>query len=193
MDQSNAVSTGFCRDRGIPHFFHKVDPKTQAPVRTIWLACFLAFCLALPSLGSSVAFTAATSIATIGLYISYGIPILVGMIWPSNFKKGPFDLGAASRPVGAIACAWIAFILVIFCLPTANPVTTETLNYTAVAVGIVLFGSLISWFLWARRWFTGPVRQVQEVEVDGRIEREVVMTDGMNLVQGQEKVPMGKT
>ena len=38
----------------------------------VWLACALSFLLALPSLGSSVAFSAATSIATIGLYISYG-------------------------------------------------------------------------------------------------------------------------
>ena len=39
---------------------------------SVWLACTLSFILALPSLGSSVAFSAATSIATIGLYISYG-------------------------------------------------------------------------------------------------------------------------
>jgi hypothetical protein len=38
----------------------------------VWLACTLSFILGLPSLGSSVAFSAATSIATIGLYISYG-------------------------------------------------------------------------------------------------------------------------
>jgi hypothetical protein len=40
---------------------------------TVWLACMLSFILGLPSLGSSVAFSAATSIATIGLYISYGM------------------------------------------------------------------------------------------------------------------------
>ena len=47
-------------------FEHTADP------RTVWLACTLSFCLGLPSLGSAVAFSAATSIATIGLYISYG-------------------------------------------------------------------------------------------------------------------------
>ena len=39
---------------------------------SVWLACTLSFILGLPSLGSSVAFAAATSIATIGLYVSYG-------------------------------------------------------------------------------------------------------------------------
>lgn len=76
------------RDRGIPSFFHKVDKRFKSPVRTIWLAATLAFILALPSLGSSVAFAAATSIATIGLYVSYGIPILVGLIYHKQFTKG---------------------------------------------------------------------------------------------------------
>lgn len=81
----------FARDGGLPghKFFHKVDKKRQSPTRTgedfscpstsiyvssllVWLACTLSFILGLPSLGSAVAFSAATSIATIGLYISYG-------------------------------------------------------------------------------------------------------------------------
>lgn len=84
----------FARDGGIPghRFFGKVNQRWKSPIRTggfdraifalsrangciefkVWLACTLSFILGLPSLGSSVAFSAATSIATIGLYISYG-------------------------------------------------------------------------------------------------------------------------
>ena len=159
LTSNSRMMFAFSRDRGIPTWFHHVDSKLQAPTRTIWLAAFLAFCLALPSLGSSVAFSAATSIATIGLYISYGMPILIGLIWPAHFKKGPFNLGRASRPVAFIACAWIAFITIIFCLPELTPVTSQTLNYTPVAVGIVAFGAFGSW-IWARTWFTGPIRQI---------------------------------
>jgi len=167
----------FSRDKGLPAFFHHVDDRFQAPVRTIWLAAFLAFCLALPSLGSSVAFSAATSIATIGLYISYGLPILVGLIWPKNFTKGPFNLGRASRPVALIAVLWILFITVIFCLPELNPVNSQTLNYTPVAVGIVALWAFGSWFLWAKRWFTGPIRQIEaeaagvDIEAPGALEK----------------------
>jgi hypothetical protein len=120
----------------------------------------------LPSLGSSVAFAAATSIATIGLYISYGIPIFIGLIYPSTFnpRKGPFNLGIFSRPIALVASMWICFITIIFCLPTANPVTSQTLNYTVVAVGIIAVGSLSSWFLWARKWFVGPVREIEEAQ-----------------------------
>lgn len=41
-------------------------------------------------------------------------------------------------------------------MPTATPITDQTLNYTPVAVGIVLVYILASWFLWARKWFKGP-------------------------------------
>ena len=116
-------------------------------------------------MGSSVAFAAATSIATIGLYISYGLPILIGVIYPKHFIKGPFDLRGFSRPVAIVACLWIGFITVIFCLPNENPVTSHTLNYTPVAVGIVSIWAFGTWFLSARKWFTGPIRQIQAEEL----------------------------
>jgi amino acid transporter len=130
----------------------------------VWLAAILSFILALPSLGSSVAFAAATSIATIGLYISYGLPILIGLIWHESFVniKGPFNLKGFSRPIAAVACAWIGCITVVFCLPTANPVTDQTVNYSVVAVGIIAIGSIVAWLVWARRWFTGPAAEVAE-------------------------------
>ncbi|KIJ36054.1 hypothetical protein M422DRAFT_51245 [Sphaerobolus stellatus SS14] len=55
--------------------FRTSDASSQnipVPTTILWLAATLSFILALPSLDSSVAFSAATSIATIGLYISYG-------------------------------------------------------------------------------------------------------------------------
>ena len=56
---------------------------------------------------------------------------------------------------------WIAFISIAFCLPELNPVSTKTLNYAPVAVGIVLTYSLGFWALSARRWFTGPAEQIE--------------------------------
>lgn len=126
LTSNSRMMYAFARDRGIPHFFAHLDESFLSPVRTIWLAAFLAFCLALPSIGSSVAFSAATSIATIGLYISYGIPILEGLIWPQHFKKGPFNLGVFSRPVALIAVGWICFITIVFCLPELNPVNSQS-------------------------------------------------------------------
>ncbi|KAK0319561.1 polyamine transporter tpo5 [Friedmanniomyces endolithicus] len=177
MTSNSRMMFAFSRDHGIPRWFHYVDARFHSPVRTIWLAATLAFILALPSLGSSVAFAAATSIATIALYVSYGLPILIGLIWHKNFKKGPFNLGVFSRPVALVACLWIGFISIIFCLPNVDPVTSQTLNYTPVAVGIVALWTFGSWFAFARKYFTGPIRQIQaeeagvDIDEPGALER----------------------
>ncbi|KAI0537301.1 amino acid/polyamine transporter I [Xylaria digitata] len=164
MTSNSRMMFAFARDGGIHPFFHQVDARFKSPIRAVWLAATLSFILALPSLGSNVAFAAATSIATIGLYISYGIPILLGLIWHREFAamKGPFNLKGLSRVVAFIAVAWIIAITVIFVLPTANPVTSQTLNYTVVAVGIIAIGATAAWILWARKWFTGPAAEVTE-------------------------------
>lgn len=192
MTSNSRMMFAFSRDGGLPTFFSKVDKRYKSPIRTVWLAATLSFLLAIPSLGSSVAFAAATSIATIGLYISYGLPILVAITWPNNFKKGPFNLRSASRAIGFVAVLWIGFITIIFCLPSVNPVDSQTLNYTPVAVGIVLVWTLGSWFLWARRWFTGPVRQIEaermgvdisepgaleRAEADGKLQGDISVSD----------------
>lgn len=39
---------------------------------------------------------------------------------------------------------------------------SQTLNYTPVCVGIILLWCLASWFLWARKWFVGPIRQIEQ-------------------------------
>lgn len=82
-----------------------------------------------------------------------------------------------------MAICYTSFLTIVFCLPTANPVNKETLNYTPAAVGIVAGESvtmflkrllpssaltigfirrkstvytLVSWFVYARKHFKGP-------------------------------------
>jgi len=167
MTSNSRLVFAFSRDRAIPHYFSKVNDVYMCPVRAVWLSAFLAFCLSLPMLGSLVAFNAVTSIATIGQLISYGIPILIGMIYQKRFCqiKGPFKLGRASRPIALVAVLWISFISIILCLPTATPVTIKTLNYAAVAVGVVLICAVGIWFI-VRKHFEGPIREKSTL-IDG--------------------------
>lgn len=148
----------FARDGGIPHRLHLIDRGFHSPIRTVAFGATCSFLLALPSLGSEVALNGTTSIATSGLYISYGIPIAMALIWPRNFKRGPFNLRSSSKPVATVVCLWILFITIVFCLPTQNPVTSQTFNYTPVALGVVGIFAFGSWFLWAQHWFTGRCR-----------------------------------
>ena len=89
-----------------------------------------------------------------------GIPIALRVIYARHFVRGPFHLGPFSYPVAVAAVLWIGFISIAFILPNANPVDSQTLNYAVVAVGIVLTYSMGFWILSARKWFTGPIKQI---------------------------------
>ena len=145
--------------------WHKINPRTGTPTNAVWLAAVAAFVLGIPSLWSTVAFGAITSIATIGLYISYVTPILLRRIYPRNFEPGPWHLGRWSGVLGWIAVVWVCIITVLFCLPEVNPVTWTTFNYAPIAVGAVLVFSGTWWLISARKWFTGPHRQGDEAQL----------------------------
>jgi hypothetical protein len=60
------------------------------------------------------------------------------------------------RPIAYACVLYVAFITIIFCLPTTTPVTSQTLNYTPIALGIVGLYIVVSWFAFARKTFHGP-------------------------------------
>jgi amino acid transporter len=149
----------FSRDGAVPgsQFWHKINPRTRTPTNSIWFAAVGALLLGLPYLWNPVAYAAVVSIAVIGLYIAYGIPILLRRLAGSRFQAGPWQLGQWSAPVGWIAVIWIAFIAILFVLPQLAPGNTlTTFNYAPVAVGAVLLYSGGYWLLSAKNWFKGP-------------------------------------
>lgn len=165
----------FSRDGAVPgsQFWHKINPRTRTPTNSIWFAAVGAFILGLPYLYSPVAYYAVTSIAVIGLYIAYGIPILLRLLAGDKFQRGPWHLGRWSYIVGWIAVIWIVFIAILFVLPQAAPGNDfKTFNYAPLAVGVVLLYSGGYWFLSARKWFKGPKVQGTPEEL-AKIEAEL--------------------
>jgi amino acid permease (GABA permease) len=164
----------FSRDRALPgsQFWHKINKRTRTPTNSIWLAAVGAFILGLPYLYSPVAYAAVISIAVIGLYIAYGIPIFLRLRAGSSFQPGPWNLGTWGRPVAMVAVGWIMFISILFVLPQVAPINITTFNYAIVAVAAVVLYSGGYWMLSARKWFKGPVAQGSEAELEA-IEREL--------------------
>jgi hypothetical protein len=67
-------------------------------------------------------------------------------------------------------------------------VTSQTVNYTPVAVGIVAIFTIASWVLWAHRWFTGPRRQIELEEAGVDITNPAAVVEAeKNRVLGEEK------
>src|SRR6202521_2010172 len=129
MSSVTAISRmiyAFSRDGAVPgsQFWHRINPRTRTPTNSIWFAAVGAFIRGLPYLYSPVAYYAVTSIAVIGLYIAYGIPILLRLLAGERFQRGPWHLGRWSYIVGWIAVIWIAFIAILFVLPQLTPGNT---------------------------------------------------------------------
>ncbi len=164
----------FSRDGALPGsaVWHRINPKTRTPTNAIWLAAAGALILGLPYLWNSTAYAAVTSIAVIGLYVAYVLPTLLRLMRGADFQRGPWHLGRWSRPIGIAAVTWVAFISVLFMLPTASPISVKNFNYTVVAVVVVLGFAGVYWLVSARHWFTGPKVQGSAEEL-AEIEHEL--------------------
>ncbi len=169
----------FSRDGALPGsaLWHRISPRTRTPTNAVWLAAVGAFLLGLPYLFNATAYAAVTSIAVIGLYIAYVTPTFLRLRQGESFQRGPWHLGRYSRPIGIVAVAWVAFITVLFMLPTVSPVTAKTFNYTPIAVLAVLGFAGVWWLASARNWFTGPKVQGSVEELTA-IERELAQLAG---------------
>lgn len=147
-------------------WWHTINPYAKCPLYAVWLACLVAFLLALPYLGNSTAYSAITSLSTICLYISYILPIICKLIYSKRFVRGPFHLGPLSVPINILAVIWVSFIVVLFVLPPIHPVTASTMNYASVGVGAVIIFAGLGYALSARHWFRGPVTNLDSNEIN---------------------------
>ncbi|KIM39625.1 hypothetical protein M413DRAFT_415651 [Hebeloma cylindrosporum] len=163
VDASRVVFA-FARDNALPgsRYWKRMNRYTQTPVNAVW------FVIAVSSLCGVLGFseTALTSLAgssVIGLYTSYAAPIFLRITHGRDkLAPGPFSLGRWATPIGAIAVAWVSFIVVMLFFPPGQKPTAQEINYSVVIImGVFIFASA-SWVLSARKWFTGPVRTIDD-------------------------------
>jgi amino acid permease (GABA permease) len=155
---NSRMSYAFSRDNALPgsRLWSQVNPRTGTPTNSIWFCVFWSIVLTTPALFSTTAYLAVTSIAVIGLYIAYVTPVLLRRLNP-DFTPGRWNLGRWSAPIGWIAVAWVVFIVILFMLPPANPITVNTFNYAPIAVAFVLVFATAMWFLGGRVHFMKDV------------------------------------
>ncbi len=151
---NSRMSYAFSRDNALPgsRLWKKVNTRTGTPTNSIWLCVVCSIVLASPALFNTTAYFAVTSIAVIGLYIAYVVPVFLRRIRP-DYQTGPWNLGRWSAPIGWIAVAWVAFICVLFVLPPVSPVTGDTFNYAPIAVAAVILFATVTWFVGGRHHF----------------------------------------
>lgn len=172
VTSSSRMSFAFSRDNALPgsRLWAQVNPRTGTPTNSIWLVTVCSIVLASPALVSKTAYAAVTSIAVIGLYLAYVAPVFLRLTNP-DFRPGRWNLGRYSRVVGWIAVAWVAFIVVLFMLPPASPITIDTFNYAPVAVFVVLAFAAASWFAGGRKHFMVDVSPGDDTAVPDELFR----------------------
>ncbi|HEX6870996.1 MAG TPA: amino acid permease [Micromonosporaceae bacterium] len=168
------MTYAFSRDRAIPgwRLWSKVD-RNGTPANAILGGTLVGGLLTLPALynykGIPVAFYAVVSVCVIGLYLAFLIPILLRLRMGNRFVPGPWTLGKWYKVLGWIASIEIIVICVYFVLPIVpagvpgtDGFTWSAVNYALIAVGGTIVLVALWWLLSARKWFTGPVRTIDE-------------------------------
>ncbi|KAJ9494072.1 hypothetical protein H2202_010500 [Exophiala xenobiotica] len=159
LTASSRCTYAFARDGAIPghNIWRKVNKRLDVPLYAIVLSTVIDCLLALIYLGSSAAFNSFTGVATICLGASYGIPIAVSVVRRrSMVKNSPYSLGRFGYAINIVAVLWITLATVLFCMPTALPVTPSTMNYASVVFTFFAMVSVVWYLVYARKHFKGP-------------------------------------
>ncbi|KAK9826564.1 hypothetical protein WJX74_003154 [Apatococcus lobatus] len=148
----------FARDDGLPKWLPASYINSRGvPLGAVWFLVICAFLPFLTLLWSPILLTNVFAAATLGLTISYGIPVFCRLVLARHtFVPGPFSLGRWTHLCGWTVIAWTVAAALICSLPLAFPITVTDFNYSAGVLGIVLLGSFASWHFSARHWFQGP-------------------------------------
>jgi hypothetical protein len=139
----------------------------------------VAFVLTLPALARvdiggapvPVAFFAVVSMAVVGLYLSFLIPIWLRLRAGARFTPGPWTLGRRYRWMAWVAVVEIVVISAYSLLPVTRAglpwdsgFAPEFVNDAPIVLGGVLLALWVAWHASAKHWFTGPRTTIDPAE-----------------------------
>lgn len=188
MTSTSRMTYAFSRDGAVPgaKYWAKLT-KNQVPGNAVVLAAVIGILITLPALievniGTEeapiivpTAFYAVVSVAVIGLYLAFLVPIYLRWRAGDRFKQGPWNLGTKWKWMAPIACIEIVIVSVYFILPFTPagtpgwlrwlnnspsaeeiPFDWKFVNYAPILTLGALLLLWIGWHLSAKKWFTGP-------------------------------------
>ena len=178
VTSASRMMFAFSRDRAVPgHPLWSKVAANRVPRNAVWAIAVLAGVLMVPAIWNYlVGYGVGTAIAVIGLYIAFVIPVYLRFRMHDRFEHGAWSLGRHYKWIDLLSLGWVALITILFVfplykagLPWESDFTWELTNYTVLwfaGIGLIFGGW---WFLSAKNWFKGPVRQGTEEELE-RIE-----------------------
>jgi amino acid transporter len=149
LTSTSRMMFAFARDGGLPasNKLRKVHHTFKTPVAAIWVSAILSVVATL--------YAAAFSVLAVGcavfLYISYIMPTAAGILAEGKTwtHKGPFNLGALSKPIAVLAVLGGGFLVLVGIQPP-----NEKVLYVTIAM-LVVMG--LFWFQFGEsKRFKGP-------------------------------------
>jgi amino acid transporter len=179
LTSASRMCYAFSRDGAIPgwRIWSKVNER-RIPFNAVIFMAVCAAIITVPAIfgtaeGIPVAFFAVVSIAVIGLYIAYVIPIYLRWRQGDHWEAGPWTNGRKYKWMNPFSVVWVALITIIFILPTTpagvpfrDEFQWKAVNYAPLVTGGVLLAVALWWVLGAKNTFTGPRHTVSEIDAE---------------------------
>ncbi|OQD81753.1 hypothetical protein PENANT_c025G02249 [Penicillium antarcticum] len=185
MVAASRVTYAYARDDCFPfsRYWKVVNGYTQTPVNAVILNAVLGILMCLLILAGEVAIGALFSIGAIAQFFAFAVPICIRVFFVGNrFRRGPWHLGPFGPWVGGIGVSFVLLMVPILCLPsvTGSDLTPDLMNWTCLVWGAPMLAVSVWWVVDARKWFTGPVVNVEHAI--HAIEQEPVVSEGIEPV-----------
>ncbi len=179
LTSASRMTFAFSRDGAIPgsKWLAKVNPKTRIPANAVMFVAVVGVIITLPALksvgGAPTAFYAVVSVAVIGLYLAFLIPIWLRWRLGDDFEPGSWTNGPKYKWMNLVAVIEIVVISVYFVLPFTpagvpgnKDFAWSSVNYAPVLTIGALIVLAIWWKVSAKHWFTGPKHTIDAAVVE---------------------------
>lgn len=143
----------------------QVHTTRVIPIRAIVLTTVALLILGLINVASTAAFYAITGLATVALYSSYLIPvvlIVMRRVYKQEIPFGPWHLGSWGLAINLFSIFYCAFVSIWMFFPAFIPVTALNMNYTSVVYGGTFIFSAVAWYSYGKATYSGPIKEVRE-------------------------------
>jgi len=186
LTSASRMTFAFSRDGAIPgsSLWSKVT-SSRVPANAVVFVAVIAGLITLPALievnvGTAAdpiilptAFYAVVSVAVIGLYLAFAIPIYLRWKLGDSFQAGAWNNGSKYKWMNLVAVIEIVVICIYFILPlypigwpTEDGFSWKFVNYAPILTGGTILLVTIWWFASARKWFTGPKHTIDEAVIE---------------------------
>jgi amino acid transporter len=176
LTSTSRMLFAFSRDGAVPAAKHwsKLN-AAKVPANAVIISAVVAALITVPALvevniGTAdapiivpTAFYAVVSVAVIGLYVAFAIPIFLRWRVGDRFQQGSWNLGTKWRWMAPVAVVEIVIISIYFILPTTpmgwfnnEDFSWKFVNYAPILTGAALLVLWVAWHVTAKKWFTGP-------------------------------------